>query len=134
MHQEKRCTPLKWELPHASLPVVGRYGAPLVVGAAKRFLCPGCLLSPDQLQSQCGHQRHPGQTDQIQKGMEISAVLHSEKEKGVTLNNKKHLYKAKKTEQRATLKSNFKLLIYLSMNSKNIDDLTEVKLSEDILN
>lgn len=108
--REKRCTPLKWELPHASLLVVGRYGAPLVVAAAKHFLCPGCLLFPGQLQSQCGRQRHPGQIDQIQKGMEISAALHSEKEKSVTLNNKKHLYKTEKTDQRATLKSNLKLL------------------------
>lgn len=110
MHQEKRCTPLKWELPHASLLVVWKYGAPLIVAAAKRFLCLGCLLFPNRLQSQCGHQRHPEQIDQIQKGMEISAVLHSEKEKIITLNNKNHLYKTKKTDERATLKSNLKLL------------------------
>lgn len=84
VHQEKRCTPLKWELPHASLPVVARHGVLLVAAAATHSLCPGCLLFPDQLQSQSGHQRRPGQIDQTQKVMEISADLHSGKEQPIT--------------------------------------------------
>lgn len=91
MHQEKRCTPLRWEPPHASLQVVGSRGDLSVVVAAMRFLCPacfrhpGCLLFPDRLQSQSGRQRRPGQTDQIQEGTEISATLHSEREKRITV-------------------------------------------------
>lgn len=84
MRQEKRRTPLKWERPHASPPVVARHGVLSAAAAARRSLCPGCLLLPDQLQSQSGHQRHPGQTDQTQRGMETSVDLHSEKEKPIT--------------------------------------------------
>lgn len=84
VHQEKGCTPLKWELPLASLPVVARHGVLLVAAAATHSLCPGCLLCPDQLQSQSGHQRRPGQIDQTQKGMKISADLQSGKEKPIT--------------------------------------------------
>lgn len=84
VHQEKRCTPLKWELPHASLPVVSKHGVLSAAAAATRSLCPGCLLFPHQLQSQNGHQRRPGQIDQTQKGMEISVDLHSGKEKPIT--------------------------------------------------
>lgn len=75
-----------WEPPHASLQVVGSRGDPSVVVAVKRFLCPACfqhpgyLLLPDRLQSQSGHQRRPGQTDQSQEGTEISATQHSERE------------------------------------------------------
>lgn len=91
MHQEKRSTPPRWEPPHASLQVVGSCGDLLVAVAVKHFLCPacfqhpGCLLVPDRLRSQSGRQRRPGQTDQTQEGMEISASLHSERVKRITV-------------------------------------------------
>lgn len=91
MRQEKRHTPLRWEPPHASPQVVGTRGDLSVVVAVKGFLYPacfqhpGCLLFPDQLQSQNVRQRRPGQTVQTQEGMEIGASLYSEREKIITV-------------------------------------------------